>query len=315
MAPPNTMSSLAFPFAQQAQIIRSNQRDYFHVSSLREQTDNVLRTWLGTRWLSRWEKEVEFAAKVLYYGLTVGRATQTLGEEYTGIWLHSVRAHQPPPHALRAALVLVPTLPSYIIARWGSGLPADSRLSAVIRKVPTLLEVLSEINLAVFYLQGTYYTVTRRLLGVRYVSSTLEDPNSRPPSYSLLGVLLAIRLLYRLITFIRDLRPTENLRTLKGKRHADEAHETYVDDIPVSSMLGPEDPEGEPVIPAEEDERTILDVAAIPAAIRATRNCTLCLEERTSSCATECGHLFCWNCIVGWGREKVTGSLVVFAVY
>lgn len=246
-----------------------------------------------------------------------------MGEEYTGIWLHSTRTDKPPSLALRAALVLLPTLPSYILTRWGSGLPTDSRLSSILRKLPPALEVLSEINLAVFYLRGTYYALAKRLLGVRYVSSTLEalsswymliafqisstleDPNSRPPSYSLLGILLGIRLIYRLIAFLRGLRTQADSQTVKGKRHADEAHETYIDDTPVSSLLGPENPDGEPVVPAEEDERTILDVAAIPAAIRAGRNCTLCLEERTSSCATECGHMFCWNCIVSWGREKV----------
>ncbi|KAF7798625.1 hypothetical protein EIP86_009847 [Pleurotus ostreatoroseus] len=299
------MPSLSFPFAQQAQIIRSNQRDYFHVSTLREQTDNVLRTWLGTRRLSRWEKEVDLLVKLLYYGFTVGRATQSLGEEYTGIWLHSTRTDKPPSLALRAALVLLPTLPSYILARWGSGLRTDSTLGSVLRKLPPGLEVLSEINLAVFYLRGSYYTLARRLLGVRYISSTLEDPNSRPPSYSLLGVLLGIRLLYRLVTFLRSLRAQTDSHTSRGKRRADEAHETYIDDTPVSSLLVPENPDGEPVVPAEEDTRTILDIPSIPSEIRAGRNCTLCLEERTSSCATECGHLFCWNCIVGWGREKV----------
>lgn len=75
--------------------VRSNQRDYFHVSSLREQADNVLRAWLGahlvfansdfnlthrrqgTRWLSRWEKEIELTAKLVYYGMTVGRGVSS----------------------------------------------------------------------------------------------------------------------------------------------------------------------------------------------------------------------------------------------
>jgi peroxin-10 len=58
-------------------------------------------------------------------------------------------------------------------------------------------------------------------------------------------------------------------------------------------------------IPAEEDEHTILHVPSLSPDERAARRCTLCLEERTSSCATECGHLFCWSCVMGWGREKV----------
>ncbi len=122
----------------------------------------------------------------------------------------------------------------------------------------------------------------------------------------MLGVLICARLLYRLIITVRSLRSGDNnsLEVVE-KRRADYSHETYVDDVAVSSMLKLEDPEGAPAVPAEEDQRTILDVANIPDEARAGRNCTLCLEERTSSCATECGHLFCWNCIVGWGREKV----------
>lgn len=47
--------------------------------SLKERAENVLRSWLGTRWLMRWDKEVELTMKLLYYGLTMGRASQTLG--------------------------------------------------------------------------------------------------------------------------------------------------------------------------------------------------------------------------------------------
>jgi peroxin-10 len=78
----------------------------------------------------------------------------------------------------------------------------------------------------------------------------------------------------------------------------------FIDDRLVSTMLESVDPESTPAKPAEEDENTILDVSSIPASVRAGRTCTLCLEERTDSCATECGHLFCWSCVVGWGREK-----------
>ncbi|KAI0072372.1 peroxisome assembly protein per8 [Panus rudis PR-1116 ss-1] len=294
----------SFPFAQQAQIIRSNQRDLFHVSSLREQTDNVLRSWLGTRWLSRWSDEVDLLVKVLYYSLTVGRATQTLGEEYTGIWQHSSRTDRSPSSGTRAALILLPTLPGYLVSKWGSSLSPGSRLQTLLRRLPTALEVLSEVNLAIFYLRGSYYTLVKRVLGVRYISPTPENPNARPPSYALLGILLAVRLTYRLVSYLRGLRATDPQVRVEGKRLLDDSQETYVDSRPVSALLGPTDPDSEPAIPAEEDELTILDVARIPAALRAARSCTLCLEERTASCATECGHMFCWNCIFGWGREK-----------
>ncbi|KAI0733969.1 Pex12 amino terminal region-domain-containing protein [Fomitopsis betulina] len=290
----------SFPHAQQPQIIRSHQRDFFQISSLREQADVVLRAWLGTRWLSRWDKEVELCIKLLYFGLTVGRGVQTLGEEYTDIWVHSAHTGGVPSWRTGAALVLLPTLPSYMLARWGTYLPPTSRLTSLVRSVPALLETLSEINLAIFYFRGTYYNLAKRILGIRYISATPHDPNTRPPSYSLLGILLAVRLLHRLITF---LRPTTEPGP-KGKRPVDDREEVYIDDRPVSTMIARADADEAPQITAEEDERTILDFTQIPPAVRGSRNCTLCLEERTATTSTECGHLFCWDCIVGWGREK-----------
>lgn len=88
----------------------------------------------------------------------------------------------------------------------------------------------------------------------------------------------------------------------KGKRPVSDREEVYIDNTPVSAIIPRAD--SDEVI-AEEDERTIFDFSQIPQAVRGSRNCTLCLEERTATTSTECGHLFCWDCIVGWGREKV----------
>ncbi|KAG2370224.1 Pex12 amino terminal region-domain-containing protein [Suillus spraguei] len=291
-----------FPDAQQAQIIRANQRDLFHVASLREQVELVLRLWFGTRWLTRWDKEIELAVKLMYYGLSVGRAVQTLGEEYTDIWEDSSDGITPS-RPLRAALILLPTLPSYVLARWGSHIGALSpRLGELFKVSQTFLEVGTEINLAVFYLRGTYYDLVKRVLGIRHVSSIPGNPHVRPPSYSLLGILIGIRLLHRLITFLRS-RSQATSEKLLGKRSLNSTHEMFIDDRPVSTLLGVSASESD-VKPAEEDENTILDITSIPPHQRAGRMCTLCLEERTNSCATECGHLFCWGCIAGWGREK-----------
>ncbi|KAI8983396.1 peroxisome assembly protein per8 [Trametes punicea] len=294
----------SFPQAQQAQIIRSNQRDLFQVSALREQTENVLRSWLGTRWLSRWDKEIDFAANILYYGLTVGLGSQTLGEEYTDIWLHSSRTQRRPSPRLRAALIFLPTLPSYLLSRWGSAISQTSKTGALLRKIPTALEVLSEMNLAIFYLRGTYYGIIRRLLGIKYISAMPENPNARPPSYALLGILLGVRLIHRALSYLRARSEAGLQREGKVGRAVEGEEDIFIDDRRLSSMLEAANQEDAPPVPAEEDEGTVLDVSSIPPAIRESRNCTLCLEERTYSCATECGHLFCWNCIVGWSREK-----------
>ncbi|KAF7306490.1 Peroxisome assembly protein PER8 [Mycena indigotica] len=187
----------SFPLAQQAQIIRANQRDLYHVSSLKDQFEGVLRAWLGTRWLSRWEKEVNLLVKLVYYGLTTVRATQTLGEEYTDIWQYStLHGTFPPPPVLRAALVLLPTIPGYLLTRLDDFLPQNAISQSWrkwLKRLPSVLEILTELNLAAFYIQGVYYDLVKRALGIRKISSTPHNPNVRPPSYSLLGILLGNR--------------------------------------------------------------------------------------------------------------------------
>ncbi|KAJ3563763.1 hypothetical protein NP233_g8733 [Leucocoprinus birnbaumii] len=319
----------SFPRAQQAQIIRANQRDIYHVSSLRDQTDNVLRSWLGTRWLTRWEKEVDLLTKLLYFGITSGRGNQSLGEEYTDIWQYSsFTSRTPPSIRIRGLLIFLSTFPSYFLAKWAAspGLSTrHPRFASFMKTLPSLINVSTEVNLAIFYLRGSYYDLSRRLLGVQHVrhifsqvpfnklinfklSSIPENPHIRPPSYSLLGVLIGIRLLHRFVSYIQSRREEISLSTEKGKQrdhHEGSTTELFLDEQSVLDLLDL-DLADEPAKPAEEDERTILDVASIPDAVRAGRNCTLCLEERTDSCSTECGHLFCWNCIVGWGREKAS---------
>lgn len=129
-----------------------------------------------------------------------------------------------------------------------------------------------------------------------------QDPHSRPPSYALLGVLLSIRLLHRLVTFLRS--SSANTSTTRAREKQREQDELLLDGRRVADLLDVRSQDAALEHDAEDDAYTVLDLRAVPDAQRSGRRCVLCLEERTASCATECGHLFCWTCIVGWGREK-----------
>ena len=99
-------------------------------------------------------------------------AIQTLGEEYTNIWAHPKWARSP---RIRAALILLPTIPSYILARLGPLLYSRyPRSKNVATAVVGALDVASEVNLAVFYISGVYYRLVRRLLGVPHVRAQLS---------------------------------------------------------------------------------------------------------------------------------------------
>lgn len=116
--------------------------------------------------------------------------------------------------------------------------------------------------------------------------------------------MILIRLVHRAITTLRQVTaeaaPQQDaLQEKMNVKHA------FIDGVAVVAATTAPEEEDLEAKPAEEDERTMLNIPAVPSSDRAGRNCTLCLEERTDSCATECGHMFCWPCISGWGREKV----------
>ena len=107
-------------------------------------------------------------------------AVQTLGEEYTDIWQHSAFGGKVPSRASRIALVLLPTLPSYILAKWGSHLSSLSpKMASALRVLPMCFEVAAEVNLAIFYLRGTYYDLTKRMLGIQHVITPVSLSHAR----------------------------------------------------------------------------------------------------------------------------------------
>ncbi|KLO20034.1 hypothetical protein SCHPADRAFT_817126 [Schizopora paradoxa] len=303
-----------FPNAQQAQIIRAHQRDFFYASSLKEQTENILRSWFGSRWLMRWDKEVDLLSKLVYHGFTTGQAIQSLGEEYTDIWSTSTTDGGFPSPRRRAALIFLPAFPAYLLSRLGTKLTTrSSRFAKLVHQLPTILDVVSEVNLALFYFRGVYYDISKRLIGIHFVSSIAENPNVRPPSYSLLGVLIALRLLHRLSSLFRSSKPLPPKSELEGTLLMLKTEKTQalrdptlasIDETLVTTILANPPDDSAPPVPAEEDDYTALRFGSISEAERARRSCSLCLEERTASTSTECGHLFCWSCIVGWAKEK-----------
>jgi len=101
-------------------------------------------------------------------------AIQTLGEEYTDIWqCSSSQMSTPPPTSMRMALILTSLIPSYVMGRWGHSSALNTRHPTVakwFRILPTAVDIATEVNLAIFYLRGTYYDLVKRLLRVQHVS-------------------------------------------------------------------------------------------------------------------------------------------------
>ncbi|EFP74723.2 peroxisome bioproteinsis factor 10 [Puccinia graminis f. sp. tritici] len=196
------------------------------------------------------------------------------------------------------------------------------------------LDSCNALHLSIFYLTGRYFTWSKRFSGITYISDRLRPLRAdglgreSPPSYEILGVLMVIQLVVKVVgTHRQARRRREQLRlasepvAILDKKESDPKQSNRVltvDGRLIDEMiLEPEDEEEEEEgLDEESDEKDKLDhqklVDECPEGVLiddlsdqvTTRRCTLCLGPRKDQTSLECGHLFCWRCLVSWIREK-----------
>ena len=122
----------------------------------------------------------------------ISPAIQTLGEEYTDIWQYSTSQNSiPPSPSMRTAVILASLIPSYVMGRWGHSSALNNSHPTVAKWfiiIPTAMDIATEVNLAVFYLRGSYYDLIKRLIGIQHVSLPSPSPlhlNLTVPRYPL----------------------------------------------------------------------------------------------------------------------------------
>lgn len=176
---------------------------------------------------------------------------------------------------------------------------------------------LHALTLALFYFGGSYYELSKRLLSLRYVfTRTVPDTPDRA-GYEVLGVLLVVQLAVQAYLHVRATltdaaAQRERAAMVPGEVDVSLDHDnTYTANSALlmaggAPQMSRVDIAATTHTPVGASPRFNLREEKTMAYIKGgqQRKCTLCLDELKDPAATQCGHVFCWECIGDWVREK-----------
>ncbi|EOA81068.1 peroxisome biogenesis factor 10 [Exserohilum turcicum] len=352
-----------YPFATSPDMIRSHQKDAYFSGVVLEQLSTLLRKVYGARVAHTYGSETRVVGELLYLGLTTLIGNRTLGEEYTDIVQVEAETGRLPALGRRAGYIVACILGPYVLGRalpafrrrvrakleanlrWyarqqaraqqhaqqhGTKAPTRRPLGMrvqnyMVRNLDTITSPspVYALSLATFYFSGSYYHLSKRLWGLRYIFTRQVPESDNRAGYEVLGVLLVLQM------------------AVQGYLHL---HSTLTS---AAAVGGGQHPQGTAAVVGggaevsldpnaySANNALLFDAApAVPAAAASdvhkwthtpptdkaryelgddetmgwigenNRKCTLCLEEMKDPSVTTCGHVFCWTCIGDWAREK-----------
>ncbi|ABN65941.2 predicted protein [Scheffersomyces stipitis CBS 6054] len=284
----------ALPFADAATIVRAHQKDAYFESSYRSQLSDVIQLFKGQRFVNTYPEEITVFAKSAYLALTTLIGARTLGEEYVDLIYVSRSGKRLPKLLPRIGFIMSYALLPYLVSKLvrklkpavvdESGKDSRSVLTKFLSSYTKVLDSLMNLHIAIFYFFGEFYSLSKRVFGLRYAFGHNRNANNlnRAGNYSLLGAIIllqfAVKGLIKLKTINDDKRNPQQITEIDTLREVNEDYgDKFVIDLSNPSHL-PYLPEG-------------------------SRACMLCLSPMTNPAAANCGHMFCWDCIVGWIRE------------
>uniref|UniRef100_A0A0R3RPD3 tryptophan--tRNA ligase n=1 Tax=Elaeophora elaphi TaxID=1147741 RepID=A0A0R3RPD3_9BILA len=289
--------------ADLSEVLLAERRDEEETDYLTRELSHIVKHLLGPRfWISYWNY-YPIIASTLYYAVTFLSAVQTVGEEYVALLpLVSVRQRKVPLFTRRSIFILfftvVPFLTEKFLERIGKDLENSlianetllfdrkqrnlrkTLLSLVASIRQSGIPVLYRLNLALFYLFGTYYCISKRLIGLHYVSFRAQSNYQALFYFRLFGAINIAQIIVSAAIWVR-----EELR----RQHSEEE----IAEFRLSES-----------VEKSEEQDDLLPYSSF--------RCSLCWQYNKPPICIPCGHLFCWNCILKHIQFTATNSEVAF---
>lgn len=338
---PSTTPKYTYPYATSPDIIRSNQKDTYFQSILLENLSTILRRLYGSRFAHKWDSEARTFTELLYLGLTTFIGNRTLGEEYCDIYQAENGTQKLPAIGRRAGYILSVVLLPYTLSKILPSLRARIRLrlegslarapknslrnrvqNYILENIASITSISTSpiyaLSLAIFYFSGSYYHLSKRLFGLRYIFSKSLAPSEQRGGYEVLGVLLVLQMAVQAFLHVRSTVSTSLSTDVAG---------AMVDNGIEVGLLSGQEAQGadrlEATGKADSSRLRISQITHTPLPSSAEprydlsddstlawlqpkqqRKCTLCLEPMKDPSVTTCGHVFCWTCVLDWVEEK-----------
>ncbi|KAF2845095.1 peroxisome biosynthesis protein-like protein [Plenodomus tracheiphilus IPT5] len=179
------------------------------------------------------------------------------------------------------------------------------------------------LSLATFYFSGSYYHLSKRIWGLRYIFTRQVGESENRAGYEVLGVLLVLQMavqgylhLHSTVTStdasaVGGGHPTSTSVIVGGGAevsldpNAYTTNNALLTSAPAIPITAPTDLHKWTNTPSNgAPYHDLKDGETMQWIEGGNRKCTLCLEEMTDPTVTTCGHVFCWGCIGDWVREK-----------
>uniref|UniRef100_A0A0L0P3A7 RING-type E3 ubiquitin transferase n=1 Tax=Candidozyma auris TaxID=498019 RepID=A0A0L0P3A7_CANAR len=256
-------------------------------------------------------EEIGVATKLLYFFLTTLIGARTLGEEYVDLMYVNRSGRRLPRFIPRLGFILLYALLPYVVTRIVKKLKArhsaveskdESWYKKILTSYPKLLDTIINIHVAIFYFEGSFYSISKRIFGLRYVFGHNKDPKklARTGNYSALGVIILLQFAIKVLIKLKEYSD-ENSKT-EEEKNMDRAEANSYDTFRKLQQLETLREHFDDDI----DDKVNIDLSnpnELPYLPESARSCMLCLSPMVNPCAANCGHMFCWDCIVDWTRQ------------